>query len=377
MANYAINEEGVEALRKLAYDLRQVQEDMEARSGALWVAVQGMEGLGIYGDTILEMLSYNTRIVKQAEEAVMVLSAGAERLAEKIEAYIQRGLLGGGGGESVLGGAVKKLQYDRQKTTDMWIAAQQSVEAQIENYREALLKRGVPAGEWMDNTLKQHKDRMLAQEREELEVASGHKAEAEQIYPYPSGNWSEFYDRLAAEYQSALFYDGLWKRIREEHSTGQDLRAANPKYGTEKKAWTENCQRCVPAYEMRRRGYQVQAKPRQPMADYLARHPFDVWENPEVFSCQGNGRDEIMAHMSRWGDGARAQVIVIWDRVASGHTFIAEQRGDSTCFYDPQSGEEEVGYYFEHVQQGSVKIARVDHLRPSEYIEKCCEEAEV
>ena len=376
MANYAINEEGAEALRKLAYDLHRIQEDMEARSGALWVAVQGMEGLGMYGGIILEMLSNNTRIVKQAGEAVTVLSARAQHLAEKIEVYIQKGLMGGTMQESTSGAAVKKLQYDRQKTTDMWISAQQSVEVQIENYREALLKRGVPAGEWLDDTLKQHKERMLAQEREELEVASGHKAKAEQIYQYPSGNWSEFYDRLAAEYQSALFYDGLWKRIREEHSTGQDLQNTNPKYETEKKAWTENCQRCVPAYELRRRGYQVKAKPRQPMADYLARHPFDVWENPEVVSCKGNGREEIMAHMSRWGDGARAQVIVTWDRVASGHTFVAEQRGGITCFYDPQSGEDEVSYYFEHVQQGSVKIARVDNLRPSEYIEKCCEEAE-
>lgn len=381
MANYAINEEGAASLRKLASDLRHVQEDMYARSRALWTAVQGLEGLGIYGDFLLELLSDNAKTLKQVSEAVAVLSDGAEYLAEKIEFYMQKGLMGESeqksiGQEGALGMAVKKLQYDRQKTTAMWISAQESVDAQIENYREALLKRGVPAGEWLDNTLKQHKERMLAQEREELEVASGHKAEAEQIYVYPSGSWGEFYDRLAAEYQSALFYDGVWKRIRDQHSTEQDLRATNPKYGTEKKEWTENCQRCVPTYELRRRGYEVKAKPRQPMADYLARHPFDVWEKPEVISCKGSGREEIMAQMSRWGDGARAQVVVIWDKVASGHTFIAEQRGEHTLFYDPQSGESEVSYYFEHVRQGSTKIVRVDKLLPSEYIEKCCEEAQ-
>lgn len=376
MANYAINEEGAEALRKLAYDLRHVQEDMEARSGALWAAVQGMEALGIYGSSILEMLSRNTEILKKAQEAVIVLSGDAEHLAEKIEGYMQKGLLGGEEPGSTSGGPVKRLRYDRQTTTDMWVSAQQSVDAQIENYREALLKRGVPSGQWLDNTLKQHKDRMLAQEREELEAASGHKEKVEQIYQYPCGNWGAFYDRLAAEYRSSLFYDGPWKRIGGQHSVEQDLLAANPGYSTGKREWTENCQRCVPAYELRRRGYQVKAKPRKPMADHLARHPFDVWEDPEVFSCKGSGREEVEAYMSRWGDGARAQVTVVWNGVSSGHTFMAEQRGDTTYFYDPQSGSGDVEYYFEHVQQGSTRIARVDNLRPSRYIEECCEEAE-
>lgn len=377
MAEYAINAEGAEALRKLAFMLRQIQEDMAERSGALWTAVCGMEGLGIYGDEILDMLSGNARILRRAGEAAAVLSAGAERLAEKIESYMQKGLWGSEGEASPSGGAVKKLQYDRQTVTDRWLSAQESVDVQIENYREALLKRGVPAGEWLDNTLRQHKEQMLAQEREELEAASGHKAEAAQIYRYPAGDWGEFYDRLAAEYRSALFYDGLWKRIKEYHSTEQDLRATNPQYGTERKEWTENCQRCVPAYEFRRRGYQVKAKPRAPMADYLARHPFDVWENPQVISCRGSGREEIAMQMSRWGDGARAQVTVIWDKVSSGHTFMAEQRGGETYFYDPQSGENQVDYYFSYVRQGKTQMVRVDNLKPTEYIEKCCEEAEV
>lgn len=376
MADYAINAEGAEALRKLSFILRQLKEDMVARTGALWTAVGGMEGLGIYGDEILDMLSGNAKILRCAGEAVDVLSAGAECLAQKIESYMQKGLMGGLEETIASGGTVKKMQYDRQTTTDMWLLAQESVDVQIENYREALLKRGVPAGEWLDDTLRQHKAQMLAQAREELEVASGHKAEAEKLYRYPAGNWGEFYDRLAAEYRSALFYDGLWKRIKEHHSVEQDLRAVNPRYDTEKKEWTENCQRCVPAYELRRRGYQVKAKPRAPMADYLARHPFDVWENPKVVSCKGSGREEIAAQMSRWGDGARAQVIVMWDKAASGHTFMAEQRGGVTCFYDPQSGENEVDYYFSYVRMGKTQVVRVDNLRPSEYIEKCCEEAE-
>ena len=39
------------------------------------------------------------------------------------------------------------------------------------------------------------------------------------------------------------------------------LKALNPYYATHTLAYTENCQRCVVAYEVRRRGYFTLAKP--------------------------------------------------------------------------------------------------------------------
>ena len=51
-----------------------------------------------------------------------------------------------------------------------------------------------------------------------------------------------------------------FRRIGDEHTRKQDIERTNPHYldGPE---WQNNCQRCVPAYKARRRGYNVTAQP--------------------------------------------------------------------------------------------------------------------
>ena len=51
-----------------------------------------------------------------------------------------------------------------------------------------------------------------------------------------------------------------WARILESHDINSDLHKSNPNY-KEGFEWQINCQRCVPTYEMRRRGYNVTALP--------------------------------------------------------------------------------------------------------------------
>lgn len=73
---------------------------------------------------------------------------------------------------------------------------------QIENYREALIARGVPEGKWLENTLATHRAGMLEQEGYNLAVASGHEVDSKhssRAYQYPS-IYSEFYDKLAGEF---------------------------------------------------------------------------------------------------------------------------------------------------------------------------------
>lgn len=77
---------------------------------------------------------------------------------------------------------------------------------------------------------------------------------------------------------------------------------------------------------MLRRGLDVTALPCDGEYDYLASHPFSIWENANIISCTGHGKDEIESVMNSWGEGARAQIIVMWTHTA-GHTFLAEQRG--------------------------------------------------
>jgi len=156
-------------------------------------------------------------------------------------------------------------------------------------------------------------------------------------------------------------------------STIEDAaRSANPNFSHDSYEWSNNCQRCVPTYEMRRRGYDVTA---QPLGRdmHLSYYPFDAWENPQVVQANGTGREDIVRALERSGDGSRAQVVVMWDRRgAGGHTFIAENHGGQVRFIDPQNNCMDATSHFSRVREGSTQFCRIDNIRPSSRIIDCC-----
>lgn len=179
-----------------------------------------------------------------------------------------------------------------------------------------------------------------------------------------------------------------FKRIKGVHDADRDLAAVNPGYkGPADKldARSINCQRCVPAYELRRRGYDVVAKPR----------PINRWGNPQASDPMGGatdfkkvfvgsewirGGDDPLAKITEaiggWGEGSRAEVCVSWDpgKCDSGgrHVFVAENVGGEVRFVDPQSGNNDVSCYFDIIKPNETEFARIDELDVSELIDYCC-----
>ncbi len=182
-----------------------------------------------------------------------------------------------------------------------------------------------------------------------------------------------FFDLFKTKERSLL--NLLNKTPAFNKGVNESLNQCNPHYDRDVYEYSFNCQRCVPAYEMLRRGYNVTAKPRIKEEDYLSRFPYSVWEEPDVIRTSYNGRREIEEAMEVWGDGARAQIVVAWDKEDNGHTFIAEQKNGKTYFMDPQNGDLDCSHYFEEVEQNSVTFCRIDRLKPSSYIKDCVEEA--
>lgn len=192
-----------------------------------------------------------------------------------------------------------------------------------------------------------------------------------------SGRWEN--DCMIHEENPMVGHVPDWKHIETEHNRFEDLRDTNPNY-TKGREWQVNCQRCVPTYEMRRRGFDVTAKPAPPEASkHLAYHPFDAWKNPDVKHCKGSGISDIQDAMKKWGDGARAQVVVYWKGGCGGHTFIAERVNGETHFIDPQTGKEGMGVekYFDHVIEDRTQFCRIDDKEASTYILDCCKEREI
>lgn len=168
---------------------------------------------------------------------------------------------------------------------------------------------------------------------------------------------------------------GGWSDISCLMAASESIKIVNPNFnqGHEFKV---NCQRCVPTYEMRRRGYNVTVLPNNGYDgdDYLTYHPFGVWEDPEIQNTSGNGYYDIVNSMKTWGDGARAQIVICYANGVEGHTFVAEQRNGKTYFYDPQNPDKNANDYFNMCLSGCTQFCRIDNLMPNNRILECCKE---
>ena len=87
------------------------------------------------------------------------------------------------------------------------------IDIYIDHYKEALLDRGVPDGEWLRSTLAIHKARMTEQAGYEIDSLTGHQQDSTNqpnAYVYPSDEgWDDFYDNLAAEYRAYIQNENL------------------------------------------------------------------------------------------------------------------------------------------------------------------------
>ncbi|MCF2705848.1 hypothetical protein I6E29_00985 [Arcanobacterium haemolyticum] len=142
-----------------------------------------------------------------------------------------------------------------------------------------------------------------------------------------------------------------------------------------------NCQRCVVAYEMRRRNFAVTARPRPLNVNGLPYSDYDTTEWASAFKSvvipcgSGSGEEEILQYLTQWGIGSRAIVQVSWNR-SEAHVFIAENLADGVHFFDPQSGRMNVRRYFDLAVRGATSIMRVDNVEITDHVYKMCEEVQ-
>lgn len=290
-----------------------------------------------------------------------VLLEGQKKLALILNAVIEyesTNISSTGNSAEYEGGYTRHLSSE--EVNARWQSAVNSIDEQINNYREALLARGVPDCVWLNSLLARSRGNMLEQAGYELDAASGHATTTtnnSNAYQSP-GDYISFYNQLAADFHKYC------------------AETTNPNYNSDcVDKWHVNCQRCVPTYEMLRRGENVTTLPRESDYDYLSSDPFSVWNNPSVIQCRGNDLSEIEDTMRSWGDGARAQVIVMWTET-QGHTFIAEQRDGVTHYIDPQSGNENYVDWIDSAIPGRTQFCRIDNLETTDLIRNCYREVE-
>lgn len=170
----------------------------------------------------------------------------------------------------------------------------------------------------------------------------------------------EKYKEVSDEY-----LDSLPKLIRPE-SIEQALAGTNPH------GYTTNCQRCVPVYEMRRRGYDVIAadSPKNFINDNIGLGDYKkVFIGAKWTICEGTGKEEITHYLQKCGDGARVEITINTNK--GNHIFVAEQVGKTTVFIDPQRNTNKADKYFKMTLTEPTKYCRIDNLKPSNLIKDC------
>lgn len=131
--------------------------------------------------------------------------------------------------------------------------------------------------------------------------------------------------------------------------TKRSLAAVNPHFAEGFK-WQNNCQRCVAAWELRQRGYDVTAMPFS-AHDGIGYDGTKCWKldapnwfnDSELKRLRGTMKSferGVKNEFDKWGDGSRAIVKVKWneDNGDCGHFFSARREGDKIIYEDPQSG---------------------------------------
>ncbi len=158
---------------------------------------------------------------------------------------------------------------------------------------------------------------------------------------------------------------------------------ANPGYSKGTKGYRINCQSCVVAYEMRRRGYDVEARSYsnsnalQKELSYDATH---AWIDPRTGTHpvrdlyqDANDPDGLAPWLeSRIEEGARYSMSVAW-QMGGGHIVTVERDEDGVRIYDPQSdkifrGDDLYEKYSKRVMltgKYAPRLMRVDNLEPN------------
>lgn len=184
-------------------------------------------------------------------------------------------------------------------------------------------------------------------------------------------------DPETAKYSKVL-QQTLGPKSSNPRSIEDTLKVTNPHYFEDEK-WQINCQRCIYAYEMQRRGYDVEALPAEdpfydtlPLADGPKGWLRVMQDAKRVVMPRRNTIKAMQTQMTEWGEGARAIVRVQWKRGDCGHVFMAETTKNGVLFVDPQPGiKVNIDYYMDRAVKKETFLVRVDNLQPTDLLAKC------
>lgn len=161
-----------------------------------------------------------------------------------------------------------------------------------------------------------------------------------------------------------------YKKIDAAHTVEDDCNAdtINPEH------LKANCQRCAIAFELRQRGYDVQASEGEHDELGQQRNINACFVNPDIATVESHSShdvtDGVIEKMKEWGDYSRAVLCVDYVDAGYGHAVNLCNIGGNIYYIDSQSGEKrqiyDWSYGYDRIKDVDVAyVIRTDNVRLS------------
>ena len=162
------------------------------------------------------------------------------------------------------------------------------------------------------------------------------------------------------------------KRKTTETNQNEDMAACNPKY-LKGGVYKNNCISCALAYDMRRRGYDVESAPIDTTSATNGSLPvqlgFYKGEKLEVFEVPKDlyaATKQFSNQILKYGDGSRGMLRIRWKN-GDGHAVIWDVDGNSVIVRDPQNNTiVDLSDYMRRAK--TFYYFRTDNLEPTEKV---------
>ena len=162
------------------------------------------------------------------------------------------------------------------------------------------------------------------------------------------------------------------KRKTTETNQNEDMAACNPKY-LKGGVYKNNCISCALAYDMRRRGYDVESSPIDTTSATNGSLPvqlgFYKGEKLEVFEVPKDlyaATKQFSNQILKYGDGSRGMLRIRWKN-GDGHAVVWEVDGNSVIVRDPQNSTiVDLSDYMRRAK--TFYYFRTDNLEPTEKV---------
>jgi hypothetical protein len=149
---------------------------------------------------------------------------------------------------------------------------------------------------------------------------------------------------------------------RFEERLASDIKKVNPKFNPKDPAYSSNCTHVVQAFEMRRRGVEVEASALPKKFWSSGGRPLSDVENAWGRTFKPGTQAEIEQAFKQAGPGSRGVVYIKWNGPGA-HVFNVENVGGKVRFVDGQNGVADVANYF--TKGSGTRFIRLDDATPT------------